>query len=148
MLFLVNHFPLFAILLRLKDPERLPSKHDKVVFQLADGLLGGIVLKCTATSGSVRVEVKLFFREIACIRDLTSIQNKPLSLAAIFSHYRSCFPFMLASYAKLIVYRGVPLFVVSQVSPTETPVSGVTRELIIGVELAVVQYTIHTNTDA
>lgn len=55
---------------------------------------------------------------------------------------------MLASYAQLIVYRGVSLFVVSQVSPTETPVSDVTRELIIGVELAVVQYTIHTNTDA
>ncbi|KIP02659.1 hypothetical protein PHLGIDRAFT_285224 [Phlebiopsis gigantea 11061_1 CR5-6] len=55
-LVLVNQFPLFALLLRVKDPARLPA---------------GIVFKLDSRGGE------------------PCIQNKPLSVSAIFAHYRT-----------------------------------------------------------
>jgi hypothetical protein len=86
----MNHFPLFALMLRVKDPQRSPGKCDRdcSMYVLKEGS-GGIYMRVEPSKDGDDVEVCLEVGRnlsVQCLPD-SVVQSHPLPLIVTFVQY-------------------------------------------------------------
>lgn len=103
----INHFPLFVLLLRVKDPWRLPGllKPSPLIYILKlNEKSGGVYLDHSSPSNASILIVKVLgFVGLNASSFLTSFQNRPMTLGSIFIQYSKSSAFLFTSFILLTI---------------------------------------------